>query len=106
MLRSGSAAAQRPQHCWTPDLLPATSTRAPVDPDGSGAEVSARNWVSGPTVIKNTSVRAGQRVHQVVEDGSLNVAANCIDRHVVRHGNRTASFGSPTTPRSPRAHIS
>jgi acetyl-CoA synthetase len=40
------------------------------------------------------------------EDGTLNVSANCIDRHVVRHGDRPAIIWEPDDPKDPVRRIS
>ena len=40
------------------------------------------------------------------EDGTLNVAANCIDRHVATRGDQTAIIWEPDDPKTPARHIS
>ncbi len=84
-----------------------TYEAALADPDAFWREKSRRiNWVKRPTKIKNTSFAPGNVSIKWFEDGTLNVAANCVDRHVVRHGNRTAIIWEPDDPNEPAKHIS
>jgi acetyl-CoA synthetase len=78
-----------------------------ADPDAFWREQSRRiNWVRRPKTIKNTSFAPGNVSIRWFEDGTLNVAANCIDRHVVRHGDRTAIIWEPDDPSEPARRIS
>ncbi|NAZ36182.1 acetate--CoA ligase [Rubellimicrobium sp. CFH 75288] len=84
-----------------------TYDAAANDPDRFWAEKMRRiNWVRRPTRIKNTSFAPGAVSIRWFEDGTLNVCANCIDRHVVRHGDRTAIIWEPDDPSEPVRRIS
>ncbi len=39
------------------------------------------------------------------EDGTLNVAANCVDRHLATRGDQTAIIWEPDDPNEPAQHI-
>ena len=39
------------------------------------------------------------------EDGTLNVSANCIDRHMISRANQTAIIWEPDDPKTPAQHI-
>src|SRR4028119_196361 len=78
-----------------------------VDPDAFWAQQARQiSWMRRPTRIKNTSFAPGNVSIKWYEDGTLNVAANCIDRHVVRNGDRTAIIREPDDPNQPAPHIS
>jgi acetyl-CoA synthetase len=64
--------------------------RSVNDPDGFWGEQAARlDWYRKPTRIKNTSFE-GQVSIRWYEDGELNVAYNCIDRHLEKRGDQVA----------------
>ena len=48
------------------------------------------DWIKPYTIIKNTSYKKGNINIRWFEDGTLNVAANCVDRHLSKNGNKTA----------------
>jgi acetyl-CoA synthetase len=57
--------------------------RSVEDPDGFWAEQAKRiDWMKAPTKIKNTSFEYPNVSIKWFEDGTLNVSANCIDRHL------------------------
>jgi acetyl-CoA synthetase len=59
-------------------------------PDAFWANESKRvTWIKSPTKIKNTSFTGDVSI-KWFEDGSLNVAANCLDRHLAERGDQTA----------------
>jgi acetyl-CoA synthetase len=90
-----------------PETYRTTYEAALANPEAFWAEQAKRiNWVRRPTRIKNTSFALGNVSIKWYEDGTLNVAANCIDRHVVRHGDRTAIIWEPDDPNEPAKHIS
>jgi acetyl-CoA synthetase len=65
--------------------------RSVKDPDGFWAEQAKRiDWYKFPTRIKNTSYDPHDISIKWFEDGSLNVAHNCIDRHLEKRGSQTA----------------
>ena len=57
--------------------------RSVEDPDGFWGEVGKRlDWIKPYTKVKNTSYDPGNVSIKWYEDGTLNVSANCIDRHL------------------------
>ncbi len=48
------------------------------------------DWIKPYTIIKNTSYKKGNINIRWFEDGTLNVAANCVDRHLSKNGNKIA----------------
>ncbi len=76
------------------------------DPEGFWAE-HARDldWIEPFTKVKNTSFQHGNVDIRWFEDGVLNVAANCIDRHLETRGDQTAIIFEPDDPETPAQHI-
>ena len=64
---------------------------ASQDPDVFWSEAAQRlDWMTAPTVIKDVSFdKADFRIHWFA-DGVLNVAWNCLDRHLETRGDQTA----------------
>jgi acetyl-CoA synthetase len=61
------------------------------DPDGFWAGVGKRlDWIKPPTRIKDVSFDAADLHIKWYDDGVLNVAANCLDRHLAERGDKTA----------------
>ncbi|WP_213993695.1 acetate--CoA ligase [Sodalis sp. dw_96] len=48
------------------------------------------DWITPYTQVKNTSFDPGHIRIRWFEDGTLNVAANCLDRHLAERGDQTA----------------
>ncbi|MGB6177441.1 MAG: acetate--CoA ligase [Methylocella sp.] len=62
-----------------------------ADPDSFWAEQASRiDWIKPFTRVKNTSFGPGSVSIKWFEDGTTNVAQNCIDRHLPRLASRTA----------------
>ncbi len=62
-----------------------------ADPDSFWAEEARRiDWIKPFTKVKNTSFGPGAVSIKWFEDGTANVAQNCIDRHLPRRANQTA----------------
>ena len=62
-----------------------------ADPDGDwGKEAARLDWITPFTKVKNASFDAGNLSIKWFEDGALNVAANCMDRHLATRGEQTA----------------
>ncbi len=73
--------------------------RSISDPEGFWAEQAQRlDWMKAPTEIKNVDFTLGQVGIEWFRDGTLNVAANCIDRHLETRGNQTAIIFEPDDP--------
>lgn len=61
------------------------------DPDTFWGEQAKRlDWIKPFTKVKNTTFAYPDVSVKWFEDGELNVAANCIDRHLEARGNETA----------------
>ncbi len=75
-------------------------------PDTFWAEHGKRiDWIKPFTKVKNTSFEFGKIDIKWFEDGVLNVAANCIDRHLTTRGDQTAIIFEPDDPKTPAQHI-
>ncbi|HEY8191744.1 MAG TPA: acetate--CoA ligase [Alphaproteobacteria bacterium] len=62
-----------------------------TDPEGFWGDMAERlTWFKKPTKIKNTSFDANDLYVKWYEDGVLNAAYNCIDRHLPKRANQTA----------------
>ena len=77
-----------------------------ADPDKFWAEQGKRlDWIKPYTKIKNTSFKPGNISIKWFEDGELNVAANCLDRHLETRGDQTAIIWEPDDPKAAARHI-
>ncbi len=63
------------------------------------------DWIEPYTRIRDTSFAPGNVHIRWFEDGVLNVAANCIDRHLATRGDQTAIIFEPDDPATPAQHI-
>ncbi|MEM9523480.1 MAG: acetate--CoA ligase [Pseudomonadota bacterium] len=69
------------------------------DPDRFWAKEGKRiDWITPFTTVKNTSFAPGNIDIRWFEDGTLNVSANCIDRHLEDRGDQTAIIWEPDDP--------
>ncbi len=76
------------------------------DPDAFWATQGHRlDWIKDYTKVKNTNFKRGEVSIKWFEDGTLNVSANCIDRHMVTRANQTAIIWEPDDPKTPSQHI-
>jgi acetyl-CoA synthetase len=65
--------------------------RSVEDPAGFWGEHGKRlDWIKPYTKVKNTSFTQPDVSIKWYEDGTLNVAANCIDRHLAHRGDKIA----------------
>ncbi|MFZ8953055.1 MAG: acetate--CoA ligase [Gammaproteobacteria bacterium] len=55
-----------------------------------GDQARSISWSRPPTKIKSTSYKKGQVSIKWFEDGKLNVTESCIDRHAMKHPDKTA----------------
>ena len=77
------------------------------DPDRFWAEHGKRiDWIKPFTKVKSTSFAPGKIDIKWFEDGTLNVSANCIDRHLEARGDQTAIIWEPDDPKDAAQHIS
>ncbi|MFD1156333.1 acetate--CoA ligase [Roseovarius aestuarii] len=77
------------------------------DPNTFWAEQGKRlDWIKPFSKVKNTSFEPGNIDIRWFEDGTLNVSANCIDRHLAKRGDQTAIIWEPDDSRTEKAqHI-
>ncbi len=76
------------------------------DPEGFWeAQAQRIDWIRDFTKVKNTDFTLGQVSIKWFEDGTLNVSANCIDRHMTKRANQTAIIWEPDDPNTPARHI-
>ncbi len=74
-----------------------------TDPKRFWAEQAKRlDWISFPTIIKNTSFQAPNVSIQWYEDGMLNACYNCVDRHLSARAADTAIIWEGDTPNDVR----
>jgi acetyl-CoA synthetase len=65
--------------------------RSVADPEGFWGENGLRiDWIKPYTCVKNTSFEPSNVSINWFEDGTLNVSANCIDRHLATRGDQVA----------------
>jgi acetyl-CoA synthetase len=65
--------------------------RSVDDPVGFWGEMGKRvDWIKPYTKVKNTSFDPANVSIKWYEDGTLNVSANCIDRHLPKRGDQVA----------------
>jgi acetyl-CoA synthetase len=79
--------------------------RSISDPNGFWAEQAKRiDWMKTPHKIENWSFAPGNISIKYFEDGVLNAAWNCIDRHLPKRANQTAIIWEGDDP-SQSKHI-
>ncbi|WP_439526417.1 acetate--CoA ligase [Roseovarius mucosus] len=64
------------------------------------------DWIKPYTKVKNTSFAYDNVSIKWFEDGTLNVSANCIDRHLATRGDQTAIIWEADDPNETPQHIS
>ncbi len=78
--------------------------RSLQDPEGFWAEHGRRiDWIKPFTKVKDTTY-SGDVAIKWYQDGTLNVSANCIDRHLAKRGDQTAIIWEGDDPKD-SAHI-
>ena len=78
--------------------------RSVEDPNGFWGEHGKRlDWIKPYERVKNTSFAPGNIDIRWFEDGTLNVAANCIDRHLETRGDQTAILWEGDDPADSKA---
>jgi acetyl-CoA synthetase len=64
--------------------------RSVTDPEGFWAEIGKRvDWIKPFTKVKDVDYTGAVRIRWYY-DGTLNVSANCLDRHLAKRSNQTA----------------
>ncbi|WP_158771389.1 acetate--CoA ligase [Paraglaciecola sp. L1A13] len=85
----------------TPDGYERMYAQSVEHPEEFWAEqAKTLDWIKTPTKIKNTSFDAHHVSIKWFEDGELNVAYNCIDRHLAKRGHVTAFIWEGDDPHS------
>ncbi|WP_172332779.1 acetate--CoA ligase [Mangrovicoccus sp. HB161399] len=81
--------------------------RSIADPEGFWGDAARErlDWIKPFGKVKDTSFELGKVSVKWFEDGTLNVAANCIDRHLETRGSQTAIIFEPDDPNEPARHI-
>jgi len=73
--------------------------RSVEDPDGFWREEARRiDWIRPFGKVKDTSFEEADFRIRWFEDGTLNLAANCLDRHLAARGDQTAIVWEPDDP--------
>jgi len=69
------------------------------DPETFWKEQAARlDWIRPFTKVRDTDFTLGKVSIKWFEDGQINVAANCVDRHLATRGDRTAIIWEADDP--------
>ena len=80
--------------------------RVKTDPEGYWTEIGQRlDWIQPFTQVKDVSFDKPDFRIRWYADGVLNVAANCLDRHLETRGDQTAIIWEPDDPKTPARHI-
>ncbi|WP_051130445.1 acetate--CoA ligase [Arenimonas oryziterrae] len=78
-----------------------------ADPNEFWAEKAQRlDWITVPTRIDESNFALDDFRVRWFADGELNVATNCLDRHLATRGDKTAILWEPDEPNEPAQHIS
>jgi len=73
-----------------------------TDPDGFWRQEAQRlDWIKPFTQVKDTCYDADNFRINWFADGTLNLAANCLDRHLATRGDTTAILWEPDDPATP-----
>src|SRR5512141_2381117 len=74
--------------------------RSIKDPNGFWAEQAKRvDWIKPFSKVKDTSYDSHNVSIKWFEDGTLNVAYNCVDRHLAKRGEQTAILWEGDDPK-------
>ncbi len=77
-----------------------------ADPAAFWGEKGKRiDWIKPYSKVKDTNFEQGKVSIKWFEDGSLNISANCIDRHLPKRANQTAIIWEPDDPKNAARHI-
>ena len=78
-----------------------------ADPEAFWREQGHRvDWMKPFTKVKDVNYNFGEVGINWYAGGTLNVSANCIDRHLETRGDKTAIIFEPDDPQEPAQHIS
>ncbi len=77
-----------------------------ADPDAFWAEQGKRiDWIKPFTKVQDVDFTLGNVSINWFGDGTLNVSANCVDRHLETRGDQTAIIFEPDDPNEAAQHI-
>ncbi|WP_187429186.1 Acetyl-coenzyme A synthetase [Roseobacter fucihabitans] len=77
-----------------------------TDPDAFWRKEAGRiDWIKPFTRVSDVNFDLGAVAINWFADGTLNVAANCIDRHLATRGEQTAIIWEPDSPDEDALHI-
>ena len=77
-----------------------------ADPEAFWGEHAKRiDWIKPFTQVKDVDFTLGNVNINWFADGTLNVSANCIDRHLAKRGDQTAIIWEPDDPSDDALHI-
>jgi acetyl-CoA synthetase len=80
--------------------------RSVRDPDSFWRKEAQRiDWIKPFTKVKNVSLNPDNLFIKWFEDGTLNVSANCIDRHLPKRAQQTAIIWESDDPNEQPRHI-
>jgi acetyl-CoA synthetase len=80
--------------------------RSVDEPEAFWAEMAQRiAWMRPFTQVKETSFHAGDFGIRWFADGTLNLSANCLDRHLATRGDAVAILWEPDDPAEPERRI-
>ncbi|MEM6760168.1 MAG: acetate--CoA ligase [Pseudomonadota bacterium] len=78
-----------------------------ADPEAFWRQQGQRvDWITPFTQVKDVSYEYGKVSINWYADGTLNVSANCVDRHLAKRGDQTAIIWEPDDPSDEAQHIS
>ena len=81
-------------------------TASIADPAAFWGEHGKRiDWIKPFTKVKSSNFDLGSVDIKWFEDGTLNISANCIDRHLATRGDQTAIIWEPDSPEETALHI-
>ncbi len=80
--------------------------RSVEDPEAFWAEEARRiDWIKPFSVVKNTSFHEADFGISWFTDGTLNLSANALDRHLATRGDQVAIIWEPDDPKDPERRI-
>jgi acetyl-CoA synthetase len=80
--------------------------RSVEDSEGFWRDEAQRiDWIKPFSKVKNTSFNEADFGIKWFEDGTLNLSANCLDRHLATRGNDIAILWEPDDPADPERRI-
>ena len=80
--------------------------RSVEDPEGFWRDEAARlDWIKPFTQVKQTSFHEADFGIRWYGDGTLNLSANCLDRHLATRGDTIAILWEPDSPDQPARRI-